>query len=371
MKRTMRNFNIILGSLFMGCCITSGRVCAQIGIGTNLPQARLHVYDGAFLSQTPTLPPQESPFYDPVNFDTDPIHHAFKWMPEKGAFRVLGTGIYGAALDPTAVGQFSFASGFDALATGLGASARGMRASAVGLGAFASGLGTIAGYDFSFVQGYYSMSSGPNCVTFGTNLSNNYLTGAFIMGHTDFNFQSTVNSQMRMLFEGGYRFYTHNLLVTGVELPAGANAWNVVSDVSKKENFAKTDGRQFLQKIAALPLSSWNYKGQDPKTFRHYGPMAQDFFKAFGHDSYGTIGTDTTINQADLDGVTLIAIQALIKETDELQKMNDDLERELSGLRRGMRDRLAIISSEEVGAASKRKRIVLSKTSNSKPHYGN
>ena len=332
MKKLLLKFIRAGFAYAMGCSMTF----AQLGIGTNLPKARLHVYDGTFLAQTPTLPPQESPFYDLANFDDDPVHHAFKWIPEKGAFRALGAGIYSSTLEPASVGKFSFASGFDALATGLGASARGMRASAGGFGAFASGQGTIAGYNFSFVQGYMSMSSGPSCIAMGTHLENNSLTGALIMGHSTFNFQSTSNHQFRMLFEGGYRFYTNNLQTSGVALPAGANAWNVVSDASKKENLAAVDGQQFLRKMEEMPLSSWNYKGQDPKTFRHYGPMAQDFFKAFGHDQYGTIGADTTINQADMDGVTLIAIQALVEETDELQKINDDLEREVSVLRKRM-----------------------------------
>ena len=46
--------------------------------------------------------------------------------------------------------------------------------------------------------------------------------------------------------------------------------------------------------------------------------MAQDFHAAFGKDKYGTIGSDTGINQADFDGVNLIAIQALEKRTEML-----------------------------------------------------
>jgi hypothetical protein len=61
--------------------------------------------------------------------------------------------------------------------------------------------------------------------------------------------------------------------------------------------------------------------------------MAQDFNRAFGADAFGKIGTDSTINQADLDGVMLVAIRELIKETDELEKMNDDLAVELAILR--------------------------------------
>jgi hypothetical protein len=90
--------------------------------------------------------------------------------------------------------------------------------------------------------------------------------------------------------------------------------------VRKKENFAPVNGEDFLNKISGFKLTSWNYKGQNPKQHRHYGPMAQDFYAAFGKDNYGTVGNDTTISQADMEGVSFVAIQALVKRTEELQK---------------------------------------------------
>jgi len=50
---------------------------------------------------------------------------------------------------------------------------------------------------------------------------------------------------------------------------------------------------------------------------RHYGPMAQDFFVAFGHAVIGTIGTPTTISSTDMAGILMIAVQALEKRTTE------------------------------------------------------
>ncbi|SEJ31653.1 Chaperone of endosialidase [Dyadobacter sp. SG02] len=317
----------------MICVLDHGLANAQIGIGTAFPKARLHVYNGAFLSQTPTLGSENSPFYDPLNFDDDPVHHAFKWMHEKSAFRAVGKSIFNQAIDPTAVGKYSFASGFDAFATGLGSSAIGLRTRSEAFATFASGQFSIAYGSHSFAQGNFASADGPGCISMGTNLANNYLIGAFILGHAVVSSQSTDNHQIKMLFGGGYRFFTTSNLSTGILLAADANAWSVISDVRKKENFAPINGKGFLDKIAGLPLSSWNYKEQDVKTCRHYGAMAQDFFAAFGKDAYGSIGSDTTINQSDLDGVTLIAIQALAEETDDLQTMNDDLERELLKLR--------------------------------------
>ena len=75
-----------------------------------------------------------------------------------------------------------------------------------------------------------------------------------------------------------------------------------------------------LEKIRGFELTSWNFIGHDPKEFRHYGPMAQDFFAAFGHDSVGNIGTETTINSGDITGILMIAVQALEKRTAELKE---------------------------------------------------
>ena len=81
-----------------------------------------------------------------------------------------------------------------------------------------------------------------------------------------------------------------------------------------------------------LPLPSWNFIGQDPGQFRHYGPAAQDFFAAFGNDGIGTIGTPTTITSTDIDGILMVAVQALerrMEENDALKARVEALERML------------------------------------------
>jgi hypothetical protein len=79
-----------------------------------------------------------------------------------------------------------------------------------------------------------------------------------------------------------------------------------------------------LRKIRGFELSSWNFIGHDPKNFRHYGPMAQDFFAAFGHDGVGEIGSETTINSGDMAEILMIAVQALEKRTAELKQKQAD-----------------------------------------------
>jgi len=100
----------------------------------------------------------------------------------------------------------------------------------------------------------------------------------------------------------------------------GQVAFTASSDKTKKENFRPVDGEEVLRKIRGFELTSWNFIGHDPKEFRHYGPMAQDFFAAFGHDAIGKIGTETTINSGDIAGILMIAVQALEKRTAELKE---------------------------------------------------
>jgi hypothetical protein len=88
----------------------------------------------------------------------------------------------------------------------------------------------------------------------------------------------------------------------------------------KNQNFQPVDGEKVLGKIRGFELSNWNFIGHDPKKFRHYGPMAQDLFAAFGHDGVGEIGSETTINSGDLAGILMIAVQALEKRTAELKQ---------------------------------------------------
>jgi hypothetical protein len=121
-----------------------------------------------------------------------------------------------------------------------------------------------------------------------------------------------------------------NTTVTVIE---GNVAYTFTSDKNQKENFQPVNAEATLTKLASLPISSWNYIGQDAKQFRHYGPVAQDFFGAFGHDGVGTIGTDITINSGDMDGILMVAVQALEKRTAELAQEKERLTETVEALR--------------------------------------
>ena len=78
-----------------------------------------------------------------------------------------------------------------------------------------------------------------------------------------------------------------------------------LSDRNAKENFATIDPAAVLEKVARLPLQSWNYRNDENKV-KHLGPMAQDFHAAFN------VGPDDKhIATVDESGVALAAIQGL------------------------------------------------------------
>jgi hypothetical protein len=80
------------------------------------------------------------------------------------------------------------------------------------------------------------------------------------------------------------------------------------------------DGYEILDKLVALPISTWNYTW-DPPTTRHLGPMAQDFMATFGLGD-----DDKVINMVDANGVNMVAIQALHRKIQALEARIADLE---------------------------------------------
>jgi hypothetical protein len=113
-----------------------------------------------------------------------------------------------------------------------------------------------------------------------------------------------------------------------------ANAVALTSDRNAKENFAALDSQAVLAKVAALPLTEWNYK-KDAADVRHLGPMAQDFQAAFQLNG----ADDTHICVVDEGGVALAAIQGLNEKLKEkeaeiqnLRQENDSLAARLSEL---------------------------------------
>lgn len=114
----------------------------------------------------------------------------------------------------------------------------------------------------------------------------------------------------------------------------GQVAYTFTSDRKQKENFEPVDGDDVLRKLRELSLTSWNYRNQDPSRFRHYGPMAQEFYAAFGHDKLGQSGDSTSINSGDEMGILMIAVQTLEKDREQTKSENEKLRSEIDALKK-------------------------------------
>jgi hypothetical protein len=100
-------------------------------------------------------------------------------------------------------------------------------------------------------------------------------------------------------------YLTGTVYADGVELTSDRNA---------KENFSALDARAVLARVAALPVTQWNYKA-DSKDVQHIGPMAQDFQAAFQLSA-----DDKHISVVDEGGVALAAIQGLNQKLEETRQ---------------------------------------------------
>jgi hypothetical protein len=267
----------------------------------------------------------------------------------------------------------SFSAGNGNLASGSASTALGSSTDATGPNATALGAATTASGATSLDAGGSSIASGLLSVAIGTQVtaSGNYstalgsfvstagYTGAFIIGDN-----STVNvlsasgpNSFRARFVGGYALFTGLGPSVGVVVNPGGNSWSAISDVRLIENFLPINGEDILTRISKLPLSTWNYIGQDRKTLRHYGPMAQDFYQAFGHDALGEIGCDTLINQQDFLGVNLIGIQALEKRTGIQQEQIAQLTRQVEVLSTQNARLMAVLEQVATKQKNKKRRV--------------
>lgn len=73
------------------------------------------------------------------------------------------------------------------------------------------------------------------------------------------------------------------------------------------------DLHEVLDRLKDLPVGYWTYAWEDGEV-HHLGPMAQDFWAAFG---LGT--TDRRLSNVDVDGVLLASVKALVERVEALE----------------------------------------------------
>lgn len=115
---------------------------------------------------------------------------------------------------------------------------------------------------------------------------------------------------------------------------SNGGTWSNASSRSFKENVAAVDPLAVLDRLVALPISTWRYIGSEEGV--HLGPMAEDFKAAFD-----LAGDGKSIATVDADGVALAAIQGL---NQKLERENAALRADLDALRAEMAGLRALLA---------------------------
>jgi len=237
-----------------------------------------------------------------------------------------------------ASGDYSTAMGFNTSASGYDSTSMGDSTIASGSSSTAMGSNTTASGDKSTAMGIGTTAGGKNSTAMGANaVVTSGSDGSFVYGDGTAVVTNAFKNQFMVLASSNTTFYsgTNNggaqSTWPGVILQQGAGAWSTLSDHSAKSDFASVDARAVLDRVVALPLSTWRYNGQD-KSIRHIGPIAQDFYAAFD------VGEDERhISTVDADGVALAAIQGLNLKLGELDVKTslllNEKDREIAELR--------------------------------------
>jgi hypothetical protein len=204
-------------------------------------------------------------------------------------------------------------------------------------------LSTIGGGYTNTVSGSYGnipggvMNSATNYAFAAGYRAKAIHTGSFVWGDYYFaDISSAAVNSVTFRAAGGYRLFSNSGATVGASLAAGSGSWTSISDRNAKENYQPVDQLEVLEKVVALPVTSWNYKSQDPAV-RHLGPTAQDFRAAFGLGE-----TELGISSVDADGVALAAIQGLNQKLAEQLKAKDA---QLSALAQDVLELKALVRS--------------------------
>lgn len=164
-----------------------------------------------------------------------------------------------------------------------------------------------SGTNAAIPGGLQNVAAGENSFAAGRRAKANH-ANTFVWGDgTSGDVTSSASNQWTVRSSGGVRLFTNSTMTSGVQLSAGGNAWSSVSDRKLKESFKVIDTQDILHRLISIPITNWGYKSENP-SIRHIGPVAQDFWAAFG------LGNDSLrISTIDADGVAFAALQGLYK----------------------------------------------------------
>jgi hypothetical protein len=116
-----------------------------------------------------------------------------------------------------------------------------------------------------------------------------------------------------------------------------------LSSRTAKTNLVAVAADGVLDQLGKLPIWTWNYLRSSAGD-RHIGPVAEDFYAAFG---FGT--SERQLAPSDVAGVALAATQALQREVAARDRKIEALEARLARLEKAMTEREATVESSTSG----------------------
>ena len=93
-----------------------------------------------------------------------------------------------------------------------------------------------------------------------------------------------------------------------------------------KEDFQTIDKQRILVEVQQLKIQNWKLKDEEGNV-RHIGPVAQDF-----HAAFQLGGDERYLHSGDVDGIALVAIQALAERNEALAERNRVLAQQVEEL---------------------------------------
>ncbi len=203
-----------------------------------------------------------------------------------------------------------------------------------------SGFRTTGSNNITLIGSNTSAAGVANATAIGSGasvaVSNTMVFGDPYVNTWIFNTNASVPSGAALVVGSGASNGNGAYLTTG-------GVWTNASDRNKKEHFKTVNTFDMLEKIAALPITRWNYKGLQEQ---HIGPVAQDFYRLF------QVGADDkTISTIDPSGIALAGIQGLYYKWQEATQKVEEQQTKISALESQLQQQQAQISDQQAQLA--------------------
>ena len=181
------------------------------------------------------------------------------------------------------------------------------------------GINTASGSTSAVPGGYVNIASGAISFAAGF-VAQATDSGSFVWCQQDGHACTSSGTNSFVVSVNGPIYFYDGPNGQGCYLSAGSGSWTCSSDRNLKDNIVSIDPRSVLDRVSQMPISQWNMKA-DFGGHKHIGPMAQDFYAAFGLGD-----TDKYIAQGDAQGVALASIQGLYQMVQEkLQEKDEEI----------------------------------------------